>query len=57
MFSLCKLLTSINISNFNIQNVEYIDGLFKDCHKLLSINISNFNTKNVKSMSWMFGVV
>ena len=47
MFSACKSLTSINLSNFNTQNVTNMSYMFSECKSLTSINLSNFNTQNV----------
>ena len=54
MFYNCKLLTSINLSNFNTNNVTDMRYMFYNCSSLTSINLSNFNTNNVTNMSYMF---
>jgi len=54
MFSYCSLLTSLNLSNFNTNNVNNMENMFSDCCSLTSLNFSNFNTNNVKDMSSMF---
>ena len=54
MFSGCNLLTKINLSNFNAENVIDMSGMFYGCISLTNINLSNFNTQNVNDMSWMF---
>ena len=53
MFYECKSLISINISNFNTQNVRNMMDMY-NCISLISLDLSNFNTKNVKNMSDMF---
>ena len=40
-------------SEFNTENVEYMDAMFMGCSSLISINFSNLNTKNVKTMEAM----
>ena len=55
MFSDCKLLKSINLSNFNTNNVTIMSGMFQGCSSLKDINLSNFNTNNVTNMNYMFG--
>ena len=54
MFSGCSSLTNLNLSNFNTQNVTYMDYVFSECSSLTNINLSNFNTQNVTNMSNMF---
>ena len=54
MFSNCSSLTSLNLSNFNTNNVTNMSGMFYNCSSLTSLNLSNFNTNNVTNMSYMF---
>ena len=54
MFRDCSLLTSINLSNFNTNNVNNMGYMFCGCSSLTSINLSNFNTNNVTNMADMF---
>ena len=54
MFSYCRLLTSLDVSNFNTSNVTHMGGMFGYCSGLTSLDVSNFNTSNVTSMSGMF---
>ena len=54
MFSNNYKLKSIDLSNFNTQNIEYIDGMFENCISLTSLNISHFDTKKVEIMYHMF---
>ena len=54
MFSDCSSLTSLNLSNFNTNNVEDMSSMFYNCSSLPSLNLSNFNTNNVEDMSYMF---
>ena len=54
MFYDCKLLASINLSNYNTNNVTNMDSMFNCCFSLTSINLSNFNTNNVTNMGFMF---
>ena len=44
MFYGCKLLTSLNLSNFNTKNVFSLQSLFKSCSNLSYIDISSFET-------------
>ena len=57
MFCNCSSLTSLNLSNFNTNNVTNMYCMFCDCSSLTSLNLSNFNTNNVNNMSYMFSGV
>lgn len=54
MFASLRNATSIDVSNFNTQNVRAISYMFYDCEKLTSLDLSNFNTSNVTNMSYLF---
>ena len=56
MFSGCKLLRVLNISNFNSNNLTNMSLMFFGCSSLkeLNINFSNFNIKKVTNKSKMF---
>ena len=54
MFAGCSSLTSLNLSNFNTNNVNNMSFMFAGCSSLTSLNLSNFNTNNVNNMSNMF---
>ena len=57
MFSDCSSLTSLNLSNFNTNNVTDMRYMFFKCSSLTSLNLSNFNTNNVNNMEYMFSGV
>ena len=54
MFSGCSLLSTINLTNYNTDNINDVSNMFSNCSSLLSINLSKFNTSKVSSMAWMF---
>ena len=54
MFSSCYSLTSLNLSNFNTNNVTNMSHMFSNCSSLTSLNLSNFNTNNVINMESLF---
>ena len=54
MFNSCKVLTSLNISNFNTEKVTDMQGMFGECSDLTSLNITSFNTEKVTNMRQMF---
>jgi len=54
MFSDCKLLTKIDLSNFDTSSVINMSGMFNGCLSLKEINLKNFKTKNVFNMRRMF---
>ena len=54
MFSTCRGLTSLDVSNFNTSNVTNMNGMFGSCTSLTSLDLSNFDTSKVTSMINMF---
>ena len=54
MFSNCKNLSSLDLSNFNTEKVTDMQKMFYKCNKLSSLDLSNFNTEKVTNMSGMF---
>ena len=53
MFYRCSSLYSIDLTNFNTNNVTNMSGMLSDCSSLYSIDLTNFNTNNVTNMSGM----
>jgi len=51
MFCDCNSLSSLDLSNFNIENVTNMSGMFRSCRSLKSLDLSNFNTENVINMN------
>ena len=47
MFYNCNSLKSLDLSNFNTQNVAYMSDMFYNCNSLTSLDLLNFNTQNV----------
>ena len=47
MFADCIAVTSLNLSNFNTQNVTDMYYMFSNCNSLKSLDLSNINTQNV----------
>ena len=54
MFKYCENIISLDLSNFNTANVNYMDFMFNGCSSLISLDLSNFNTANVNDMDSMF---
>jgi len=54
MFSNCFFLKSIDLSSFNIININNMNNMFSFCSSLNSIDLSSFDTTNVIDMSYMF---
>ena len=54
MFSSCRGLTSLDVSNFSTAKVTAMRSMFYGCSGLTSLNLSNFNTSNVTAMYGMF---
>ena len=54
MFGGCSSLKELNLSKFNTNNVNNMEGMFYECSSLKELNLSNFNTNNVTDMRSMF---
>ena len=50
MFSHCSSLTSLDLFNFNTNNVKDMSCMFSHCSSLNSLDLSNFNTNKVEDM-------
>ena len=57
VFRGCSSLISLNLSNFNTNNVKDISSIFRDCSSLISLDLSNFYINNVKDMIGCFIIV
>ena len=53
MFNRCAKLTSLNLSNFNTNNVLEMSYMFYNCSSLRSLDINNFNCDNIKTTDKM----
>ena len=54
MFLNCDKLISIDLSNFNTENVKDMNHMFFGCFSLREINLSNVKTTNTTDMNSMF---
>ena len=54
MFSNCNSLKSLDLSNFNTENIKDMHCMFYNCNSLRSLDLSNFNTQNVTNMFSLF---
>ena len=54
LFSGCKYLKKINLSNFNTMNITNMREMFSWCKNLEYLDLSSFNTENVTDMESMF---
>ena len=55
MFSLCGIITELDVSNFNTSNVNNMGWMFYECSSLTKLDVSHFNTSNVVTdMNRMF---
>ncbi|MGN1270493.1 MAG: BspA family leucine-rich repeat surface protein, partial [Clostridia bacterium] len=50
----CWNITELDVSNFNMDKVEFIDGIFRRCINLEYLDLSNWNTNSLKSMTTAF---
>ena len=55
MFSGCKNLTSVDLTNFNMPNLTDVANLVYQCANLQSIDLSNIDTSKVTDMNYVFG--
>ena len=55
MFAYCKSLESLDLTNFNTENVTDMYYMFAYCKSLESLDLTNFNTAKVTNMKGMFG--
>ena len=54
MFGDCKLITYMNLSNFNTNGVTNMNSMFYGCSSLYYLDLSNIYTNNVTDMGCMF---
>ena len=54
MFRKCINLTSIDLSNFNTNNLETASSMFEECKELTSIDLSSFMDTKLKNISNIF---
>ncbi len=55
MFSNCKKLAELDLSNFDTKNVTDMGSMFYECNTIEILDVSSFDTSNVTTMSYMFG--
>ena len=54
MFYNCSSLTSLDLSNFDTNEVIAMNHMFYNCKALIQLDLSNFYTSKVTDMSYMF---
>ncbi|MBO7441411.1 MAG: BspA family leucine-rich repeat surface protein [Bacteroidales bacterium] len=54
MFAGCSSLQSLDLSKFEVGNVEYADYMFAGCSSLRSLDLSKFDVSKVKYADYMF---
>lgn len=55
MFTFCKNLISIDVSNWDTSSVTDMAYMFASCTSLITLNLSNWNVSNVTTMQYTFG--
>lgn len=55
MFSNCKCIEEIDLSNLDTRNITNMKRMFYDCDNIIKINFSYFDTRNVDNMECIFG--
>lgn len=54
VFYNCKNITSLDLTKWNVENVETFSGTFHGMENLTNLNISNWNNKNGANLNGMF---
>ena len=54
IFSDCRKLPEINVSNWNVSKVTNFGAVFRRCYELTTIDLSNWDTSNATIMSGIF---
>ncbi|MBQ5975414.1 MAG: BspA family leucine-rich repeat surface protein [Bacteroidales bacterium] len=54
MFTDCSDLISLNLSGWQLDNVDSMCFMFDECSSMTSLNLSGWNPRNVEDMSSMF---
>ena len=54
MFSACRNLKTIDVSSWDLSNVENISYMFEGCESLTTIDVSKWDVSNVNDMSGLF---
>lgn len=54
MFDGCSVLTKVDLSNFNTENLTNARQMFSGCTSLTELVLGEFNTENMTSMRQMF---
>ncbi len=54
MFSYCRNLTTLDLSNFDTSAVTNMNNMFSNCSNLTTLDLSNFDTSAVTNMDRMF---
>ncbi len=52
MFYCCRILTQLDVSNFDTSNVTNMSSMFFGCANLSQLDVSNFDTSNVTNMDF-----
>ena len=51
MFKNCELLSHLDLSNFKINKVESMKGMFYGCSSLDKLNLSGFDINNMSNIN------
>ena len=54
IFSDCRKLLEINVSNWNVSKVTNFGAAFRRCYKIITLDINNWDTSSAVLMSGMF---
>ena len=54
VFSYCRNLISLDLTELDVSNVNNMEGMFNYCTDLTSLDLSNWDTSKVTTMGYMF---
>lgn len=54
MFQGCKVLTSLDVSSWDVSHVTHMHYMFSGCSSLGALNVANWNTNSCKNLSNLF---
>ena len=54
MFSYCRRLTNIDVSNFDTKNVQNFGGMFEGLHKVYELDLTSFDFQSGDNFQEMF---
>lgn len=57
LFFNASSITELDVSKWDVSNVQRMEYMFSDMHSLTHLDVSNWNTSNVKNVAYMFSTL